>query len=277
VTAIRVLVVDDERPARERLRHLVERDPRVELVATLGRASEAISLIREHVAAGRPIQMVFLDVQMPEIDGFGVVTGLANIEPEALPAIIFVTAFDQYAIRAFDAHAIDYLLKPYTDERFAAAVDRAIGLIAAGRAHVLMSEMQALMTLGCGGAEARPASPAPSPPTTTLDRLVLKSAGRVRLLSVDQITWIEAAEMYVKLHTRDGATHLQRGTLGGLERALDPQRFVRIHRSAIVNIALVTELRPDAHGDYVAVLRDTTEVRVGRAFRSRLEDRLGRF
>jgi two-component system LytT family response regulator len=187
--------------------------------------------------------------------------------------VVFVTAHDEYALRAFEAHAIDYLMKPYSDERFQATLDRAFRYASAGVARTLMSQMQALLRDASG-----PAGGVPGPATRhkrAIDKIVVKGTHRVRLLSVEQISWIEADGVYVKLHTRDGAVHLHRGLLGSLDRSLDERRFVRIHRSAIVNIDLVTELRQDAHGDYVAVLRDQTEIRVGRRFRHRLQSRLG--
>ena len=262
---IRVLVVDDEKPGRERVRRLVSRDDRLELVAVCASGAEALEAIDEAEESGRPIQLMFLDVQMPEVDGFAVVSTLVErSQPEMMPAVIFVTAHDEYALRAFEAHATDYLLKPFSDERFQASIDRAIRLVRAGDAHALMSQMQALM--GHGRPQASKAS---------LDKIVVKGSHRVRLLPVEQISWIEADGMYVKLHTRDGSSHLHRGLLGSLDASLDSRRFIRIHRSAIVNIDVVHELRQDAHGDYVAVLRDQTEVRVGRRFRARLQARLG--
>jgi len=266
MTAIRALIVDDEKPGRERLRRLLASDRRVTIAGSCCSGGEALERVRELAAAGEPVDLLFLDVQMPELDGFAVAAGLqAHASPGSLPAVVFVTAFDEYAIRAFDAQAIDYLLKPFSDERFQAALDRAIGHIRAGHAHALMSRMQALL-------EARDAAP---PPKRPLDRIVVKGAHRVRLLPVDQISWIEADGPYVKLHTRDGGVQLHRELIGSLDGSLDRRRFVRIHRSAIVNIDLVDELKQDAHGDYVLLLRDRTEIRVGRRFRARLQARLG--
>jgi two-component system LytT family response regulator len=271
---VRALVVDDEKPGRERLRRLLVRDGRVELAGSCAGGAEAIEQVRAAAAKGQPVHLLFLDVQMPELDGFGVVATLvAEMDAELVPAVIFVTAHDEYALRAFDAHAVDYLLKPFSDERLHAALDRALRHVKAGRAHSLVAQLQAL--LGERGASATLArAPSPGSPRP-LDRLLLKGAGRVRLLPMDQISWIEADGMYVKLHTRDGAVHLHRGLLGSLETSLDRHRFVRIHRSAIVNIDLVSELQQDPHGDYVVVLRDKAEVRVGRRFRDRLQARLG--
>jgi len=269
---IRVLIVDDEKPARERVRRLLSRDPRVEIAGCCAAGAEALAQIEAANATALPVQLMFLDVQMPEVDGFEVVARLVDVGSAAQPVIIFVTAHDEYALRAFDAHAVDYLLKPFSDERFQAALDKAIHHIRAGHAHTVLSKMQALL----GGTPGP--DPSGEPPTgrrRAVDRIVVKGAGRVRLLPVDQIAWIEAEGLYVTIHTRDGATHLHRALLGSLEPSLDARRFVRIHRSSIVNIDVVSELRQGAHGDYIAVLRDGTEVRVGRRFLTRLRAMLG--
>jgi two-component system, LytTR family, response regulator len=276
MNALRVLVVDDEKPARERLRRLLGRDTRVTLIGCCSGGAEALTMIRDARAAAKPVHLLFLDVQMPEVDGFAVVAHVVReCDPEDVPGIIFVTAHDAYALRAFEAHALDYLLKPFGDQRFQAALDRAIRLIRLGDTHTVLDRMRALLgTVLHGDTSERSLSPH-SHPARGLDRIVLKDANRVRLLPVEQISWIEAEGVYVKLHTRDGKVHLQRGLLGSLDTALDRQQFVRIHRSALVNIDVVEELRQDAHGELVAVLRDRTEIRVGRRFRARLQARLG--
>jgi two-component system, LytTR family, response regulator len=271
---IRALIVDDEKPGRERLRRLLTRDNRVVLSGCCAGGAEALEALRAGARDGAPVHVMFLDVQMPELDGFGVLSALVHDAPPlAMPEVIFVTAHDEYALRAFDAHAIDYLLKPFSDERFQAALDRALRHVRGGHADAVMSQMQALLDGSSGRQPGTVPLPVPSKPV--LDRIVVRGSDRVRLLPVEQIIWIEADGMYVKLHTRDGASHLHRALLGSLDRVLDARRFVRIHRSAIVNIDVVAELRQDAHGDYVAVLRDQTEIRVGRRFRARLQARLG--
>ena len=276
MTPTRALIVDDEKPGRDRLKRLLSADRRVELAACCAGGAEAIEQIRTAADAGQPVHVLFLDVQMPEVDGFAVVAALLHQLPaERLPAIVFVTAHDEYALRAFDAHAIDYLLKPFSDERFQAALDRALRHVRAGQAHALMSQMQALLAGGTPAPAASHPDVAASARKPALDRVLVKGPDRVRLLPVDQIGWIEADGMYVKLHTRDGRVHLHRGLLGSFDESLDDRCFVRIHRSAIVNIDVVLELRHDAHGNYIAVLRDGTEVRVGRRFRARLQTRLG--
>ena len=270
----RALIVDDEKPARERLRRLLTRDNRVELAGSCAGGAEALDVLRAAAQSGAPVQLMFLDVQMPELDGFGVLSALVRDKPPVpVPEVVFVTAYDEYALRAFDAHATAYLLKPFSDEKFQATLDHALRHVRAGHAEVVMSQLQAL--LESSGTRQGGKGAVPQPSRRPLDRLVVRGSDRVRLLPVEQISWIEADGMYVKLHTRDGATHLHRALLGALDETLDPRRFVRIHRSAIVNIDVVVELRQEEHGDYVAVLRDRTEIRVGRSFRARLQARLG--
>ena len=272
---IRVLVVDDEKPARERMRRLLAADERVEVVGVCAGGAEALRVVHERAAMDAPVHLLFLDVQMPELDGFGVVSslvdrGASHSTPDRpAPAVVFVTAHDEYALRAFDAHAVDYLLKPFSDERFQASLDRAIWHLRAGQAHAMMAHMQALL------GTVSPPIGRPAGTRQALDRILLKGPERIRLLPVQQIAWIEAAGMYVRLHTRDGAVHLHREQLGHLDAALDQRRFVRVHRSAIVNIEVIDELQQDAHGDYTVVLKDRTEVRLGRRYRERLQDRLG--
>ena len=263
----RTIVVDDEPLARQTMKLLLEREDDFAIVAECSHGADAIDAIRRE----RP-DVLFLDVQMPELDGFGVI---AALDPHEMPAVVFVTAHDEYAIRAFDAHAIDYLLKPFSDERFEAALDRALRHLRAGHAQILLSQLQALLGPSSVTGTAAATATATGTATTTLDRIVLKGTDRVRLLPVQQITWIEAAGMYVRLHLRDGSVHLHRSLLGDLDAALDQRRFVRVHRSAIVNIDVIEELQQDPHGDYTVVLKDRTEVRLGRRYRARLQDRLG--
>jgi two-component system LytT family response regulator len=273
MTAVRVLVVDDEKPARERVRRLLARDDRVTVAGCCAGGAEALDALRAAANRGEPVQVLCLDVQMPELDGFGVIARLVADPVLQMPAVVFVTAHDAFAVRAFESQAVDYLLKPFSDERFQVALDRAIRTVRTRGAVELLADMEAL--LGRASGAAGPASRAGQPTRQPVDRIVLRGDHRVRLLPVEQITWIEAEGMYVRIHTREGRSHLHRALMGSLESTLDPRQFVRIHRSAIVNIDLVAELRQDAHGDYVAVLRGGTEVRVGRRFRERLQARLG--
>ena len=283
--ALRVLVVDDEKPARQRLLALLEREAGVEIVGACGGGSEALERLRTAAAADQPVDLVFLDVQMPEVDGFGVVAALAEaVGPTRTPAIVFVTAYDQYALRAFDAHAVDYLLKPYSDERFQIALGRAARVTRAGETDVVLQRLETLladMRSGRVGAPSpevvRRAAPlaAPQPPEQYLDRIVLKDRGRVRLLPVKDVVWIAAEGAYVRLHTAQRTSHLHRALLGEMEAALDPRQFVRIHRSAMVNLDWVEELQPESHGEFAVVLKDRSVVRLSRTHRAALQALLG--
>jgi two-component system LytT family response regulator len=263
---IRVVIADDEKPARERVHRMLECDSRVEIVACCASGAETLRAIQDAEKSSQPVHVLLLDVQMPEMNGFDVVAKLMNDGTAATgrPLVVFVTAYDEYALRAFESHAIDYLLKPFSDERFEAAMDRAIRFARAGDAETLVSQMSAMLN-----------GRSPAPTRHALDRIVVKGSQRIRILPVDQIVWIEAEGVYVNLHTRDGGVHLHRELLGTLDRALDPRNFVRIHRSGIVNIDAVHELRHDENGNLLAILRGGAEVRVGRHFRARLQARLG--
>lgn len=252
---LRVLIADDEKPARKRLVDLLAGIPEVEVVAVCASGEAAIRAIREH----QP-DLALLDIQMPEVDGFAVIEAVGVA---AMPVTIFVTAYDQYALRAFDAHAVDYLLKPFSDERFGQALHRAMQFVRSERqSAAVVRRMAALLD------SVRPEAP------RYLDRIVLKARGRVYLLKVEDITWIEAAGVYVKLHT-EGAVSLHRETLRHLEEHLDPHQFIRIHRSSIVNIDHIAELRSDSHGDYTVILDSGTALRLSRTYRARLQERLG--
>lgn len=253
---IKVLIVDDEPPARRNLRALLKGDPEIELVKECGNGKEAVSSIR----ALEP-DLVFLDVQMPEMDGFAVLDKLAG---QPLPVIIFVTAYDQYALKAFEVSALDYLLKPFSDERFRKALAQAKQQIAQQDASAFGRKMLTLI----GARDWQPEAP------RYLTRLMIKAAGRVLFIRVDEVDWIEAEDNYVRLHT-GGKAHLLRQTMHELETALDPTRFVRVHRSAIVNLDRIQELRPLFNGEALVVLHDGKELKLSRSRRELLEKRLG--
>lgn len=254
---IRTLIVDDEPAARDGMRHLLTADPEIVLTGECANGREATAAIRDTAP-----DLVFLDVQMPELDGFGV---LREVGVEAAPTVVFVTAFDQYALRAFDVHAIDYLLKPFTDDRFRQSLDRAKQQVRQGRLEDLSRKLAALLDHD-EVASAR---------ERYLDRLVVKSGGKVTLLPVGEIEWIDAEGDYVRIHV--GKTwHLLRETMKNLEDQLDSARFVRIHRSTIVNLEKVKELQPFFRGEYVVVLHNGTTLKLSRGYRDNLEARLGR-
>jgi two-component system LytT family response regulator len=238
--AVRCLIADDEPLAREGLRMLLAADPEVELVAECAGGREAIAAIRRH----RP-DLAFLDVRMPEVGGFDVLAALREGE---VPAVIFVTAFDQYALRAFEVHALDYLLKPFDDERFADAIARAKRQLALSRVGNLSEKLLSLLE--------RP------------ERLAIKDVGRVVFLPVDEIDWIEAADYYVQLHVGP-KSYLHRETMQSLEKRLDPAKFLRIHRSAIVNRRCVKELRHQGR-EVTVILGDGVQLKVARSHREKL-------
>jgi len=274
---IRVLIIDDEKPARARLTALVERNPEVQVAASCSSGETALEAVSAAARSGGapPVDIIFLDIQMPQMDGFAMLEALYALPISPMPVVVFVTAYDEYAVRAFDAQAIDYLLKPYSDERFEVALTRAIRIVRSGASDSLLEQMQALL----GDLARSSAGPDADPPARTyLDRLALKDRGRVRLIKVSDIRWIDAAGVYVTIHTaRD--VYLHREILGRLEAQLDPHRFVRIHRSHIVNFDFIQELVQDAHGDYAVILKDAAPreaapLKVSRMYRSRLEERL---
>lgn len=260
---IRALIVDDEPMAREGIRVLLRDDPEIEVVGECAGGREAIRAIREVEP-----NLVFLDVQMPEVDGFDVVE---EVGVENMPAVIFVTAYDQYALGAFEVAALDYLLKPYDDERFATAVRRAKQQLRQGEVGDLTRRLISLLEKQPGQTATEPSFPAGK----YLQRIMLKTGGRVTFLRVEEIDWIEAEGDYVRLHV-GGRQHLLRDTMKRLEEQLDPSRFARTHRSTIVNLDRIKELHPFFHGDYLIVLKDGTELKLSRGRRRSLEDRLGR-
>lgn len=250
---IDVLVVDDEAPARQRLVDLLRKDSQVGSIVEAENGVAAVDMIQSQ----RP-DVVFLDVQMPELDGLSVIEAVGA---EEMPLAIFVTAYDQHAIRAFEANALDYLLKPFSDERFEAAMAR------------VKSRLDERSMREFGQRMLRMVSNAPAR-ERRLDRLVVKSGGTTRFVRVLDIEWIEAAGVYVNLHVA-GKELLYRAALHELAEKLDPMRFVRIHRSAIVNIESVLQLEPISHGEFEVVLKGGSRSRISRTYRAQLEKRLG--
>ena len=247
---IKTLIVDDEPLARDRVRRFLRDEGDIQVIGESGNGIEAIETINRE----QP-DLVFLDIQMPEKNGFDVIKSLNR---RKLPTIIFVTAYDQYALRAFDVHALDYLLKPFNRERIHRAVARAREHIENQRLGNLDERLNSLI------ADLRSER-------RYLDRLVVKSVGRVFFLKTDEIDWIEAAGNYVKLHVgRD--SHMIRETMNGIEAKLDPDKFLRIHRSTVVNIDRIKELQPMFSGDYAVILRDGTELALSRNYRERFTE-----
>jgi len=261
---LRVAIADDEPTARATLRLLLARHADVELVAECADGAAAVEAVRR----ARP-DLLFLDVQMPELDGFGVLAALAD---EPLPAVVFVTAYDAHALRAFEVEALDYLLKPFSDERFEQSLARARRDVAEHGLAELARRVRGLVA--DGGAAARPGAPRTAESSGTA-RLLVAGTGRTLVVDVEEVDWIEAADYCARLHVGKRA-HLVRRTLADLESELDPARFVRIHRSAIVNVARVRQIRAQGKGDARVDLADGTELRLSRTYRRALLAALGR-
>ena len=259
---IRVLVVDDEMLARERIIDLLAHEPGVEVIGTVDNGVAAIEAIRT-----KSPDLVFLDVQMPGKTGLDVVR---EIGADSMPATIFVTAFDQYALRAFELAALDYLVKPFDDERFEQAFRRARRLIELREMGKLREQLLAVLQHGTPEPAARPTSDA----SGYLERIAVEMRGKVRVVPVEQIDYITADGPYAELHTGD-KTHLIRETMHTLEERLDPRHFIRIHRSAIVRLQLVDTLLRGAGGDYEVQLKSGLRLPVSRSRREELERRLG--
>ncbi|HEX7048784.1 MAG TPA: LytTR family DNA-binding domain-containing protein [Longimicrobiales bacterium] len=262
-SAIRALIVDDEPLAREMVRARLESEPDVEIVGEAEDGPAAVAAI----TALRP-DIVFLDIQMPEMDGFEV---LERTAAHHLPIIVFVTAYDEYALRAFDVHALDYLLKPFTAERFARAMRRARHEAMRSDAAVRRALARLLDSRDAGSADAADCgrtagANAASGPAR---RFVVKRRDSYLLVKADDLVWIEAAGDYVRLHC-DGESHLLRATMADMEARLDAARFRRIHRSAIVNLDRVAEIRPADGGAYTVVLEGGTTLRMSRGYRDNL-------
>ena len=251
---IRALLVDDEPLARERLRMLLASEDWIDIIGEAGDGQTAVAAIRKL----QP-DLVFLDVEMPNASGFDVVEAIGA---GRMPFIIFVTAYDKYAIRAFDVHAVDYLLKPFDRDRFTQALARARQQIERQTGGELERRLLELV---------KDLKPSPQ----KLDRFVVKAGGRVFFVRSEEIDWIEAAGNYVKLHVGSDA-HLFRETMNALEARLNPDIFYRVHRSHIVNIERVRELQPWFNGEYVVFLKDGTRLTLSRGYREKLQEKIGR-
>ena len=248
MSRITAIIADDEPLARERIRTLLARFPEVEVVGESADGRETVSLVRSL----RP-DLLFLDVQMPELNGFEV---LEKLHPKISPEVVFVTAYDEFALHAFEVHAIDYLLKPFTRARFARAMEHGLRRLktaaGAGKDPRLASLLESIRAQQAKG-----------------DRLAIRDDGSVYFVRFLDIDWLEGAGNYVKVHAQ-AREHLLRDTLKNLEDKLDPQRFLRVHRSAIVNVDSIQRLEPWFHGEYVVVLRDGTRLQSSRTYSERL-------
>jgi two-component system LytT family response regulator len=251
---VRALIADDEPLARERLRTLLVPEDWIEVVQEVGDGLAAIDAIQKL----KP-DLAFLDVQMPGATGFEVIEAIGE---GRMPFVVFVTAYDKYALKAFDVHAVDYLLKPFDKERFHTGLAKARAHIERRSTGEIERRLLELVQ------DLRPAS-------SRVERFVIKSGGRVFFVRAEDIDWIEAAGNYVKLHVGQEA-HLFRETMNALEARLNPDVFYRIHRSHIINIERVKELQPWFNGEYVVFLKDGTRLTLSRGYREKLQERLGR-
>lgn len=250
---IRVLIVEDEPLARERIRTLLAEDADVEVV---GEAADGRSAV-DAIIATRP-DLVFLDISMPELDGFGVID---EVGAERMPQVVFVTAYDQFAVRAFDTHALDYILKPFDPERFHTALERAREALRHRDAGQLDERLKDLLQ------EVRRPH--------YVERLAVKAGGRILFVRTDDIEWIGAEGNYARLHTGN-RSHLLRETMSSLQEKLDPERFLRIHRSTIVSTDAIVELEPLFQGDYVVILKNGTRLTSSRGYRANLQEFMNR-
>ena len=247
---IRTLIVDDEPLARERLHQLLASEPEIDLIGECADGNSAVAAIEKESPG-----LIFLDVQMPELDGFGV---LEAIEIDPPPVIVFVTAHDKFALRAFEVHAVDYLLKPFDRERFKKALDRALDRVRHRETSAARQQAQAAVL-----AELKP-------PSKPLERLAVKTGGKVIFVKVIDIDYIESAHNYVELHV-EKHSHLLRETLNAIEARLPAEKFVRISRSVIVNIERVKELQPLFYGEYTVTLHNGVRLTLSRRYRDKLQ------
>ena len=268
MTSLNVLVVDDEKIARRRVARLVKETREAVVLAECGGGREAVAAIREH----HP-DLVFLDVQMPDLDGFQVIE---SVGPAHMPAVVFVTAFDEFALRAFDLHAVDYLLKPYDTERFRIAFDRAKQRLVGDARAAADDRFRALLDDYLKGQQERESingQASQSGAGGSMERFAIHADGRMRNLRTVDVDWWETEGNYVRAHI-GAASHLIRMTAARLEAQLDPKQFVRIHRRYVVNLDRVVEVQPWFSGDAVAILRSGAKLRVSRLYRQQFHDRL---
>jgi len=254
VTKIRTLVVDDEPVARQRVVSLLHEEGDIDVVGECATGAQALSAI-----ATQAPDLLILDVQMPEVDGFDLARALGD---RRLPAVLFVTAHDEYALRAFEIHALDYVLKPFSADRFRSALTHARDHLGERRATTLGRQMLALL-------------PEMRRPSAFGDRLVVKANGRIYFVPTRDIDWCEAAGNYVRLYVGQ-KTHLVRETMHDLETRLDPAQFMRIHRSTIVNVERIQELRSSFNGEYIVQLHGGARLTLSRGYRDALQVRLGK-
>jgi two-component system LytT family response regulator len=266
---IRALIIDDEPHAREGIRLRLKEYPSIIIVGECGSGSEAVKSINTL----KP-DIVFLDIQMPEMNGFKVIQ---KITLYPMPVIVFITAYDRYAVKAFEFHALDYLLKPINDDRFKEAVHAAIAEINHRNIELYASKLKLLakdyLQLLDDEVEEHP-SEKPIKGTTFIDRLLIKSKDHILVVAVREIDWIESAGDYVYIHTQ-GQKHILRETMSDLEQRLDPKKIIRVHRSIMVNVDQIKSLRPNEHGDYDVFLQNGVKLKMSRSYRTAFQNVVG--
>ena len=251
---LKLLIVDDEPLARERIREMLRADPQIEIIGDCSNGDDAIEVVK----TSRP-DLLLLDIQMPGTDGFGV---LEALDPSEIPCIIFITAYDQYAVKAFEVYALDYLLKPFDRERFSKAIERA-------KQHVFKERNKSLTDRVLAALNEIKNKP------EYLERLVIRTKGHIFFIKTEEIDWLEAEGNYVRLHSGK-ESYLLRDAISSLETQLDPKKFLRIHRSAIVNINRIQELQPWFHGEYRVILQDGVQLTLSRSYRDKLNELVGK-
>ena len=242
--------MDDEPPAREKIRSFLERETDVEVIAECGDGPEAVEAIRKHSP-----DLLFLDIEMPGLDGLEVIERVGSGQ---MPVTVFVTAFDRYAVQAFEKHAIDYLLKPFDQTRFQRTLSQVRDQLKRAADQQISNELQALLD----GIKSR---------SKYADRLTVKSSRGMTFLRANDVEWVDAAGNYVRLNS-NGSTYLMRETMSSLEQRLDPERFLRIHRSTIVNIERIREIRPLQHGEHLVILDNGQRLTLSRSYRHKLDE-----
>ena len=267
---IRALIVDDESLAREALLVMLKDDPEMEVISECRNGKEAVPLIRQQSP-----DIVFLDIQMPEMDGFQVVE---EVGAKRMPVTVFVTAYDKYALRAFEAHALDYLLKPFDHDRFNTALQRAKSFVQQQKLgeiseslFAVLQDMKLKTSESPSEADNRKTERAAQ--KEPIDRVAIKSSGRIYFLKIEEIDWVEGAGDYLSLHS-GSQNHLIRETMGNFQAKLDPRKFLRIHRSTIVNIERIKDIRPLFKGEYVVTLTSGKSLKSSRSYRHELQSLL---
>jgi len=262
---IRALVVDDESLAREALLVMLGGDPEIEVIAECRNGREAVQIIREQSP-----DIVFLDIQMPEMDGFQVIE---DVGTKQMPVTVFVTAYDKHALRAFEAHALDYLLKPFDHERFNTALQRAKTFVRQQKLGEISESLFAVLQDMNADSDELPSETDKGAQKEPVDRVVIKSGGRIYFLKTEEIDWVEGAGDYLTLHS-GSQTHLIRETMGNFHAKLDSQKFLRIHRSTIVNIERIKDIKPLFKGEYVITLTSGKRLKSSRGYRHELQSLL---